>query len=90
MKKEVKIPNVFYYYIHSRIWERVKGRETLKSDLRGFLAEWRIPKKLRPLIIKELDLLGLIKNGKRHMVEINKPVFEEEEINKYYKKLKIF
>lgn len=82
--KEVKIPNVFYYYIHSKIWERTKGNSIQKSELKGYLAEWRIPKNLRYLIIKELEILGLIKKTKKHQIEFEKPKFNDEEILKKF------
>ena len=84
------IPKVFYYYIHSKIWERSRGNSIQKKILKGYLAEWRIPNNLRPLIIKELILLGLVINGKRHYVDIARPEFDEEKINELYMELKIF
>lgn len=85
-----EIPKVFYYYIHSKIWEWAKGKPIQKKMLKGYLAEWRIPTNLRPLIIKELIIMGLIKKYKRHLVEINKPLFDEERINDLYIELNIF
>jgi len=88
--KEKIIPCIYYYYLHSKIWESTKGGEISIVDLKKYLFQWKLPHKLRPLIIKELLLLGLLKKSGRHYVEVIRSTFNEEEINRYYEKLKIF
>ena len=85
----MKIPCVFYLYLHSKIFQKQNGKPILYKSLINYLYEWRIPKKLRPLIIKELVILGLIKRA-RYTYEIEKPKIYEENINKYYDMLGMF
>jgi len=89
-KRKKKIPNVFYHYIHYKIWEKSRGYEISKKEVKGYLAEWRIPKNLRPLILKELEILGLIKNSKRHNIEIEKSSFDDEQVSEFCEDLKIY
>jgi len=88
MKGE-KIPCIFYLYLHSKIFQKQNGNPINHRDLISYLYEWRIPKKLRPLIVKELVILGLlIKNG--YTYEVEKPKIYEENVNEYYDKLGMF
>lgn len=88
MKKE--IPCIFYLYVHSKMYSWASKIEVSKKDLRNYLFQWKIPRKLRPLIIKEMELMGLIKSTTKHKVEFVKPQFNEEDCNKYYELLKLF
>ena len=85
-----EIPNVFYYYIHSKLWELSKGYDIREKDVKGHLAQWRIPKNIKPLIIKELILLGLMKKNGRNIIRIQRPNFDESKIDKFYRELKIY
>ena len=87
---EVKIPCIFYLYLHSKLWEMTKGGVVSEKDLKKMLFQWKIPKNLRPLIIKELELLGLLEGEKRFLIKLNRPDFNEEKVNNYYTLLKIF
>lgn len=88
--KRSDIPCIFYQYIHKRIYERAKGNNMKVSELISYLQEWRIPKQLRYLIIKELEMLGFITLNGRRRTEIHTPKFKEEDINYYYKDMGIF
>lgn len=85
-----KIPHIYYLYLHSKIWEMNKGVFIQKSFLVKYLFQWRIPKKMRRIIIKEMVLMGLLKENDRYTLEINSPKFKLEDLNKYYHQLKIF
>ncbi|MFW6233418.1 MAG: hypothetical protein ACOC3Z_02025, partial [Nanoarchaeota archaeon] len=78
MKKRREIPCIFYLYIHSKMYLWASNKEVSKKDLKNFLFQWKIPKRLRPLIIKELEIMGLLKNIKQYIVEIKRPEFNEE------------
>jgi len=84
----MEIPCVYYLYLHSKIFEKFKIAVSYK-DIKKFLFEWRIPQKLRPLIIKELEILKLIKK-KKNTYELKKPQIYEENVNKYYEMLGMF
>ncbi len=87
---EITIPNYYYLYLHSKIWEYAKGEIISIRDLKSYLFEWRIPDKLRYLIIKELIILELLeKSGKNH-VKVRRPIFSEDNINEYYYQMGIF
>lgn len=87
--KDKKIPNILYLFLHSRIFYKF-GEETNKKEATRYLFEWRIPSKLRPLILKEMIMLGLVEDLDRKTIKITRPEFNEEDCNHYYETLKIF
>ena len=87
---EVKIPYIFYLYLHSKLWEMIKGEIVSEKDLKKMLFQWKIPKNIRPLILKEMALLGLLKEEGRYFIKLKKPTFNEDKVNEYYTLLKIF
>jgi len=78
------LPCAFYYYIHCRLYEKHGSKEISMKKARDFLFEWRILKPLRPIIIKELEALGLVKRINKKRLIILKPDMKVEEISKYY------
>lgn len=88
-EKQQEIPYVYYRYIHSKIFKNKQGRPVKRKDLWIYLHSFKIPKKLRPLIIKELEILGLIKKNQNEY-EIEQPTIYEENINEYYDCLGMF
>lgn len=80
---------IWYLYIHSEIY-RIRGKRMLESDLRSTLFLWRVPRKVIPLIIKELFMSGLIKKINRVEVELAEPMFDKEDCNFYYEKLGMY
>ncbi|MFW5895563.1 MAG: hypothetical protein ACOCT9_02345 [archaeon] len=90
MKKEQKeIPMVFYLYIGKKIFDNFRGSHINYRDVKSYLGEWKIPKKIRPLILKELEILGVIEiDG--YKIYTNRVDFCEEKCNKYYEILGIF
>jgi hypothetical protein len=71
---------IIYLYFHSRIltW---KGKEMTEKEFKSSLFQWRIPKTLRYLIMKEMEKIGLLKveKGKVYM---NNYYFDEDKIKK--------
>ena len=89
MKEEkIAIPCLFYLYIHSKMFEQTKGKETRTKDLQTYLSNWRIPKQLRFLILKELEILKLLEI-KRYSAELKVPHFNIDEYYKYHETLGI-
>lgn len=84
------IPCILYLYIHKRIYERFQNKKPKVSEIKSFMFEWRIPKKLRYLILKELEILGLIRLNGRRRAELKEPIIDEEELNEYYEELDVF
>lgn len=87
MKKE--IPKILYLFLHSKLFYKF-GRLTSKKEAISYMFEWRIPQKLRPLILEEMMILGLCIEIDKRDIEINKPEFTEEDYNKYYEELGLF
>jgi len=90
MKKEVKIPFIFYHYIHSKIKEKTLVNEISVKDAKKILFEWRIPKELRPVILKELEFLGLIEKRNCFDLIVKKSDIDLSDISKIYKMAGIF
>lgn len=87
-KKE--IPCIFYIYLHSKIFENL-GLEVVNiREVKMYMSKWRIPNKIKPLMLRELEILGLIKIVDRANIKLNKPIFKIEDCSKYFVKLKIF
>lgn len=67
-----------------------KGQIISDRDLKKYLFQWKIPNKLRPLIVKELLMLNLISREGQYLLKINRPIYNEEDINDYYDLLGLF
>ena len=76
---------IFYLIIHSTIYQW-KGKKVNIGEFKNALHEWRIKKEDRPLIVKEMELLGLIKR-KGEYYELAEPMYYEKDRNFYYEKL---
>ena len=85
-----EIPYTLYLYLHSKLYGVFSRKEVNIKEIKKYLRMWRIPRKLRPLIFRELELMNLIKITKRRKAIINKPSFNDESYNYYYKKLGVF
>lgn len=80
---------IFYLYIHSKIC-KWKGKQMDEKEFRSALGEaWNIPKKIQPLIKKELEMMGMIKQDGQKVIMID-PLFNEDDMNFYYEKLGIY
>ena len=90
MEKKKEIPFIFYLYLHSKVCEVTKGDLISKKYLTYYISKYRIPKKLRILIVKELELLGLIEEKDKRVLQLKPSCFNEENCNKYYEKLGVY
>jgi hypothetical protein len=88
MRKEEEIP-IYYLYLHSKIWES-KGNFVSEKELKDYLFQWKIPKKMKILIIKELISMGLLEKDNRYNLKIKRPSFCLEDLNLYYQKFNLF
>ena len=88
--EKTKIPYIFYLYLHSKLWEMTKGEVVSEKDLKKMLFQWKIPGNIRALILKEMQILGLIKKEKRFNVRLLRPEFNEDKIGEYCIQLNIF
>ena len=79
---------IFYFYIHSKMKDKYLLDVITIKELKSFLFEWRIPKVLRPIILKEMELAEMIKKVNRNCVELLD--CKMDNINKLYEQYGIF
>ena len=90
MKEREEIPCILYLYLQLRLDEKFRGQEKPLKEVLSYLHEWRIPKQLRPLVLKEFEMLGLLEKKERGIILIGKPEFSMEKVNDYYDKLNFY
>lgn len=91
MNKKKKMPCIFYFYIHFKLKERYwDGAEITTKDAMSFLFKWRLPKIIRPVIIKELELLNLVERINKRIIKIKPSTFNPEDIGRFYKAVGIY
>lgn len=74
MKEKEEIPYILYLYIHSILYKQTNGSHIISlKDAKSFLFQWKIPKNLRAIVIRELELIGLIEKIDRITLEIKRP-----------------
>lgn len=84
MNQREGIPCIFYFYIHYKLKEKYRVATVLSTkEAMKFLFEWRIPKELRPIIIKELEILQLIERINKKTIKINDSSFTLDDLRKY-------
>lgn len=92
MKKE-KV-GLFYLYIYSKMYDHfaidLNSPRVQKKEVSLFLRNWRIPKIIRPIFLKELENAGLLllRNGAMGTATL-KPI-KLKPINDYYKELNFY
>lgn len=71
---------IIYLYFHSKIlnW---KGKEMVEKEFLSSFFQWRIPKTLRYVIMKEMEKIGLLRIEKR-IVYMNNYYFDENKMKK--------
>lgn len=88
--KEV-IPCIFYYYLHCKLKEKFKEETELSTkEAMKFLFEWRIPEKIRPVMIKELEMLNLIERVNKKIIRLKHSDFTLEDVREFYKTVGIY
>lgn len=67
---------IIYLYFHSKIlnW---KGKEMREKEFLSCFSQWRVPKTLRYLIMKEMEKAGLLKIEKK-TIYMNNYYFNED------------
>jgi len=87
MEKKEGIPCILYLYIHSKLRTLTNTDTIEEKRFRSFLFQWKIPESLRPIVIKEMELLGLITRQNRFTIKFNTSKFNQENLKPYYKNL---
>jgi hypothetical protein len=75
---------IAYLYWYSRIKDW-KGKEVKEKEFRSCFFQWRIPKNLRYLIVKEMQKMGLVKIENRTVYLLDSVFFEEKGKEEDYK-----
>jgi len=83
-KNKEGIPCVFYFYLHSILIEATKDGTMSVEEAEWRMFQWRIPKKLKILILKEMEILGLLIREDKRNIKLLKTDFDIENLNKYY------
>lgn len=78
---------ILYLYLHSRIlsW---KGKVMTEKQFKTCFFQWRIPKNLRPILMKEMERYGLLeieKKSRKRRVFLNNYEFNEKKVHPDYK-----
>jgi len=85
------IPCIFYFYIHCKLKEKYKAGAIINAkEASDFLFEWRIPTKMRPIVIRELQMLGLLRRVNKKTMEIERSEFDIEDIREFSKVVGLF
>lgn len=91
MNQKEGIPCVFYFYIHYMLKKKYKVATVLSTkDVMQFFFEWRIPTSIRPVIIKELEILDLIERVNKKSIKIKDSSFTLEDVREFYKAVGIY
>jgi len=91
MKQKGEVQYVFYNYIHYMLVEKYREDKIISTkDAMKFLFEWRIPEKIRPIIIKELEKLKLTERINKKTIKLNPSSFDTEDLRKFYEGVGIY
>ena len=68
---KVIIPNCFYLIVYNKFRENYPHKHINLVEAKNLMRAWNIPNEYKQVILKELEMLGLIKiNGTRKNAEI--------------------
>jgi len=91
MNREEIIPCSFYFYLHYKLNEKYRTGSILSvKEVMNFLFEWRIPRELRPIIVKELELLDLIELVNKKSIRLNDSDFDLSDLREFYEITNIY
>ena len=74
----------WYIYIHSKLKERSNNNLLNLNEAKSILFEWRVPKNLRSVIIKELEQLELIEKIDKQTIKLKPCKHSIEDLTKIY------
>ena len=90
INNKIKIPCVYYYYLHYKLKEVTKNNCMSLKDTKVNMFLWRIPSSLRTLILKEMEKLNLIKIEDNKMVVFLDSDFDINMLGRYFKEMGLF
>lgn len=96
MKKKYPFSNIFYLCVHKRLIEKHHRKMQLsqKEFFQVLGRLYHVPKKFKLLILKEMELLGMltiINSNRQKFVKLNRMKSDPEiDVNKFYEELGVF
>ena len=88
-----KIPCSFYYYLHFSLISMLLCKNTRIISVKEFedgMFQWIIPKALRPVVTKELEMLNLIQRINKNEIEIKDSEYNPEDLRKFYESVGLY
>lgn len=64
------IPHCFYFIVYNKLKEKFPNKVADIKEAKNLLRAWNIPKELKPVILKEMELLGLIKLISKYKMQL--------------------
>lgn len=89
-EKRGELQHIFYLYLHSKLVEASTDGYLTTHEANWRLFQWKIPDCIKPLVLKELEILGLIKLENKNLIKIGESKFNIEYLYPYCKKLGIY
>ena len=86
-EKERGIPCIFYFYLQSKLKEKAEGDLMPLNEVKWRMFQWRIPHKIKSLILKEMELLGLVEMETKRTIKFIKSDFNIDNLNGFSKEL---
>lgn len=90
MKQQIEFKGYWYFYIHSKLKERSINNQLNLNEAKSFLFEWRVPKWLRPVVLKEMENMELIKLENRNTIIFNKCDIDIDNISNIFNNVGLF
>jgi hypothetical protein len=80
MEREV-IPHTFYFYVHYKLKNFSRGKPLSTRKCYEYFFHWGIPKAMRSIFLKELEILDLVEKVNREKVIIKESDFTLDQVN---------
>jgi predicted transcriptional regulator len=86
----MEIDSVFYLYLASKLKNNSEDGEMSITDLKWNMFQWKIPEVIKPIIIKEMEKLGLIEQIDKRTIKFLRNDFDIKNIGKYAERAGVF
>jgi hypothetical protein len=84
------IPHIFYLYLHSKLKEHAERNLMSLNEFKWRMFQWKIPKQIKPLIVREMELLELIKKKGKRKIRFLDSGFRLDNLNNFFQQLNLF
>jgi hypothetical protein len=90
MENTLKKIDFWYFFIHSKLKECSTDGLISYAEARMLLFHWRIPNYARAIVLKELEIMGLVEKKNRRTLKVNNVDFPIEDTSKLYEMVGLF